>query len=48
VGQGNNKVEEDYDWGACNRCLDAANARVKETAQRKLKNNKVNTLQLPE
>ncbi len=28
AGQGNNEVEEDFDWGA----LDAANARAKEAA----------------
>jgi hypothetical protein len=43
AGQGNNEVEEDYDRGA----LDAAKARAKETAQRKLKNDTVNALQPP-
>jgi hypothetical protein len=47
TGQGNNEVEEDYERGACNRRLDAANARAKEAAQRKLKKDTVNTLQLP-
>jgi hypothetical protein len=37
AGQGNNKVKEDYDRGARDRCLDATNARGKEAAQRKLK-----------
>jgi hypothetical protein len=48
AGQGNNAVEEDYNWGACNRRLDAANVRAKEAAQRKLKKDTVNALQLPE
>jgi hypothetical protein len=47
AGQGNNEVEEDYDWGACDRCLDAANARAKEAAQRKLKKDTVDALQHP-
>jgi hypothetical protein len=47
AGQGNNDVEEDYDWGACNYCLDTANARAKEEAQRKLKKDTVHALQLP-
>jgi hypothetical protein len=47
VGQGNNKVKEDYNQGARDCHLDAANARAKEAAQRKLKKNTVNTLQLP-
>ena len=34
VGQGNNKVEEDYNRGACDHRLDAANARAEEVAQR--------------
>jgi hypothetical protein len=46
AGQGKNEVEEDYDRGACNRRLDAANARAKEAAQRKLKKDTVNALQL--
>ncbi len=37
AGQGNNEVKEDYDWGACDRRLDATNARSKEAVQRKLK-----------
>jgi hypothetical protein len=41
AGQGNNEVEEDYDWGA----LNASNARAKEAAQRKLKKHTVNALQ---
>jgi hypothetical protein len=47
AGQGNNEVEEDYNRGAHDRCLDAANARAKEAAQRKLKKDTVNTLQHP-
>jgi hypothetical protein len=47
VGQGNNEVEEDYDRGARDRRLDAANARAKEAAQRKLKKDTLNALQLP-
>ncbi len=47
AAQGNNKVEEDYDWGACDRCLNAANAKAKEAAQRKFKKDTVNALQLP-
>ncbi len=47
AGQGNNKVEEDYDRGARDRHLDAANARAKEAAQRKLKKDIVDVLQLP-
>ncbi len=47
AGQGNNEVEEDYDWGACNCCLNATNARAKEAAQRKLKKDTVDALQLP-
>ena len=43
AGQGNNEVEEDYDRGA----LDAANARAKEAAQRKLKKDTVDALQPP-
>jgi hypothetical protein len=39
-------VEEDYDQGARNCCLDATNARAKEAAQRKLKMDTVNALQL--
>jgi hypothetical protein len=46
VGQGNNKVEEDYNWGACDHCLDAANARATEAVQRKLKKDTVDSLQL--
>jgi hypothetical protein len=30
AGQGYNKVEEDYNWGACDCLLDAANARAKD------------------
>jgi hypothetical protein len=37
MGQGNNKVEEDYNQGACDHRLDAANARAKEVAQRSQK-----------
>ncbi len=47
VGQGNNEVEEDYDQGACNHRLDAANSRGKEAAQRKLKKDTVDAPQLP-
>ncbi len=47
VGQGNNEVEEDYNRGACDCRLNAANARAKEAAQRKLKTDTVNALQLP-
>ncbi len=36
AGQGNNKVEEDYDWGARGCRLDAANARAKEAAQKEV------------
>jgi hypothetical protein len=46
-GQGNNEVEEDYDRGACDHRLDAANARAKEAAQRWLKKDTVNALQVP-
>ena len=46
TGQGNNKVEEDYHQGACNCRLVPANARGKEAAQRKLKKDTVNALQL--
>jgi hypothetical protein len=46
AGQGNNKVEEYYDQGACNHCLDTANVRAKEAAQRKLKSDIVDALQL--
>jgi hypothetical protein len=44
TGQGNNEVEEDYNQGACNCCLNTANARAKEAAQRKLKKDTVNSL----
>ncbi len=44
VGQGNNKVEEDYNWGACNCRLNAASARAKEAVQRKLKKDTINAL----
>ncbi len=37
-----------HDHGACNCCLDAANARAKEAAQRKLKKDTVDALQLPQ
>jgi hypothetical protein len=47
AGRGNNKVEEDYDRGARDCRLDAANARAKEAVQRKLKKDTVNALQLP-
>jgi hypothetical protein len=47
AGQGNNEVEEDYNQGACDCHLDAANARAKEAAQRKLKKDTVTALQLP-
>ncbi len=47
AGQGNNKVGEDYNQGACNHCLDAANARAKEATQRKLKKDAVKALQYP-
>jgi hypothetical protein len=48
AGQGNNEVEENNDQGARNRCLDIANVtREKEAAQRKLKKDTVNALQLP-
>ncbi len=47
MGQVNNKVEEDYNRGARDHYLDAANARAKEAAQRKLKKDTVNALQLP-
>ncbi len=47
MGQGNNEVEEHYDWGACDRCLGAANVRAKEAAQRKMKKDTVDALQLP-
>jgi hypothetical protein len=46
MGQGNNEAEEDYDWVAHDCCLDAANARAKKAAQRKLKKDTVDTLQL--
>jgi hypothetical protein len=45
--QGNNEVEEGNDQGACNHRLDATNARAKEAAQRKLKKDTVDALQLP-
>jgi hypothetical protein len=47
MGKGNNEVEEDYKQGACDCCLDAVNVRAKEAAQRKLKMDKVDALQLP-
>jgi hypothetical protein len=47
AGQGNNKVEEDYDRGARNHRFDPANSRAKEAAQRKFKKDTVNTLKLP-
>ncbi len=47
VGRGNNEVKEDYNWEARDRRLNAANARAKEAAQRKLKKDTVNALQLP-
>ena len=47
AGQGNNEVEEDYDRGAHDHCLNAANVRAKEAAQRKLKKDTVNALQPP-
>jgi hypothetical protein len=47
AGQGNNEVEEDYNRGARNCCLDAANAKAKEAAQRELKKDTFNALQLP-
>ncbi len=46
AGQGNSEVEEDYDQGAHNHRLNAADARAKEAAQRKLKKDTVNALQL--
>jgi hypothetical protein len=46
-GAGKQRLEEDYDRGAHNCCLDATNARAKETAKRKLKKDTANTLQLP-
>ncbi len=45
--QSNNEVEEGNNWGACDHCLNAANARAKKTAQRKLKKDTVDALQLP-
>jgi hypothetical protein len=47
AGQGNNEVEEDYNRGSRNQRLDAANGRAKEAAQRKLKKDTFNALQLP-
>jgi hypothetical protein len=47
VGQGNNKVKEDFNWGACDHCLDAPNVRAKEAAHMKLKKGTVDALQLP-
>jgi hypothetical protein len=47
AGQGNNEVEEVYNWGAHDHRLNAANARAKEAAQRKLKKVIVNALQFP-
>jgi hypothetical protein len=47
TGQGNNKVEEDDNRGACNYPLVAANARSKKAAQRKSKKGTVNALQFP-
>ncbi len=47
VGQGNIKMEEDYDRGTRHHHLDTANARAKEAVQRKLKKDTLNTLQLP-
>ena len=44
AGQGNNEVEEDYNQGACNCRLYAANARAKEAVQRTLKKDTVNAL----
>ncbi len=44
AGQGNNEVEEDYDRGARNCRLNAANARANEAAQRKLKKDTVDAL----
>jgi hypothetical protein len=46
TGQGNNEAEKDYNRGDCDHHLDAANARAKEAAQRKLKKDTVNALQL--
>ncbi len=43
MGQGNNEMEEDYDRGD----LNAANARAKEAAERKLKKDTVEALQPP-
>jgi hypothetical protein len=45
--QGNNEMEEDYNWGARDCRLDTANVRAMETAQGKLKRDTVNALQLP-
>ncbi len=47
AGQGNNEVKEDYNQRVRNHSLNAANARAKESVQRKLKKDTVNTLQLP-
>ncbi len=46
VGQGNNKVDEVYNQGAQDCCLNAANTRAKEAVQRKLKKDTVEALQL--
>jgi hypothetical protein len=47
AGQGNSKVEEDFNWGARDCCLAAAHARAKRAVQRKLKKDTVDALQLP-